>query len=813
MAGPRPRALTLVAFGLVTATVLAAQIVLSRLLAGTLTYYYAFMVISLAMLGLASGGLLVQTAPRAFRAERVGVQAAAGSLGMGLAVPGGTLAMLWTYPHVSLDPVHRFFTQSHLLLGALFACLFPLFFFGGLVVALVLKHARAHFPLVYGIDLLTAAAGCLLAVGLLTWLTPVEALLSVLGLLPLVAAAGFAFADRRPRLGTAALALAAVALCLSRLAVTVPAIADPPHLRWLDRTARLSAWNAQSNVRVFPGGFLTWSLSATYGGPLIPMADLLIDGVGGSQIVLFDGNPASLARYDYLDKDLNALAQRLVPVGDRQLIIGPGGGVDILQGVRRGRREITAVEINPLIVRVVNEDLAAYSGRPYQLPGVRVVVDNGRTFVRRTPEQWGLISLTWVDHGGSATALAFAENYLYTVEAYADFYRRLSPGGILVFMRALGHQEPIESDTLRGIAVTTEALARQGVAQPGAHVLVAAARSPYFDDRPMCAVLVKRDPFTTAEVETARAFLAANHFQALWLPDGTVGPESMPPPYPRFAALIRAILTTPDRPALYRQASMDIEPTTDDNPFYFVQRGGPNRPAGVGIRELGAHVAILVVLVLPFLGIPVAPLIRRTGRLGRAELAALVYFGLLGAGFMLVEIELFHVFALLLGSPAITLATVLGSLLVWSGLGSLAAGRLVGGRVARPVGVLLALVALLIAFSLGKARLMAALVGWPFEARVLATVLVIAPIALGMGMPLPIAARWLAGREDVLLWGWALNGALSVLASAGAIFLAMHAGIGATFLLGTACYLAAGALLPVLRHAGEPPRAAAGRRP
>ena len=147
------------------------------------------------------------------------------------------------------------------------------------------------------------------------------------------------------------------------------------------------------------------------------MLDLIIDGMGGTEIVRFDGNPASLKDYTYLDQDLTALASRLLPGNARQLIIGPGGGVDILQAVRAGRTDITVVEINPLIVSVVNRKLGWFSGRPYDLPGVRLVLENGRTFIKRTTDTFDLISLTWVDTGGSATALAFSENYLYTVEA------------------------------------------------------------------------------------------------------------------------------------------------------------------------------------------------------------------------------------------------------------------------------------------------------------------------------------------------------------------------------------------------------------
>jgi spermidine synthase len=136
----------------------------------------------------------------------------------------------------------------------------------------------------------------------------------------------------------------------------------------------------------------------------------MIDGIGGTQVVKFDGRKASLHQLEYLDHDLTALGQELAPSPGRRLVIGPGGGVDILQGVRAGATNLTAVEINPLVVSVVNSDLLAFSGAPYRLPGVNVVVENGRTFLERSRSAWDLISLTWVDTGGSAVALAATEN-------------------------------------------------------------------------------------------------------------------------------------------------------------------------------------------------------------------------------------------------------------------------------------------------------------------------------------------------------------------------------------------------------------------
>jgi hypothetical protein len=785
--------LQMVAFALVTAALLIAQIVLSRLFTATVGYYYAFMLVSLAMLGLGSGALIVQQAPRFFSQKRLGTQAAVLCLIMGLGAIGGTFGVLAVYPRLA-------HSEGIWTLGALFWCLFPFFLAGGTVVSLVLYHARERFHVVYAIDLGSAAVGCVIALVALATLSPVVGMLTLVTLLPLFAGALFAFAFRRARLG---MICAGVSLCAVLVAVVgarYPSVSDPRHLHGLQRQQVLSRWNSFSNVRVYEGRFFTWSLSEAYPGPQYRMRDLLIDGVGGTEIVEFDGRPGTLQSYDYLDWDMTALGQQLVSPEKRQLIIGPGGGVDILQAHRRGRRDITAVEINGLVEQVVNEDLGEFSGRPYRLPGVRVSIENGRTFVRRTRETWGLITLTWVDTGGSATAMAFSENYLYTVEAYRDFLQRLEPDGCLAFMRALGHGEQVKVDAMRGIAVAYEALRSLGLQDPSQHLIVVGASSPYFGHRAMCYVLIKKTPFTSAALDRAREFIDSRRFQALWLPDSPPAPASMPPPFVWFAPTIQQVITADDRAALVRDAAFDIMPTTDDNPFYFAERAGPKREAGKAVSNLSSYLWVLLALVVPFLGIPLIPMLRRTARLGAPGGAAIGYFALLGVAFMLVEIEFFHVFAMVLGSPTYAVGVVLASLLVSSGLGSLQGKRLSGASPGWLAAAFGALVGMLVLFAFTKDLIASIVIGWPFWLRIAGSILTIGPIAFLMGLPMSTGMSLVQHRPDVMLWGWALNGALSVVSTVAAIHLAIHHGIAATFFAGTACYLLAALLIQVFRR-------------
>jgi len=797
--GASPPRSVVLAFGLIAMSVLLVQVVLSRLFASIMTYYYAFMLISLAMLGLASGSLLVQLMPRVFTATRFSLQAMICGAAMGMFGIVGTLAVLAVYPHTNVGSL-AFTPRQFWPLAGMFWCLFPFFLCGGLVVAMVFARYREHFNLLYAVDLVFAAGGCLLAIVLLEGSTPVQVLLGFCAV-PMLAGALFGAADRRNAAG-GVVAVAVMWLLAGLFLSQMATVAKPQHASWLTRPTVVSEWNAVSAIRVHPGRFFTWALSPRYSGPRLDMLDLIIDGTGGTEIVRFDGNPATLKEYAYLDQDLTALSNHLLPAVAKQLIIGPGGGVDILQAVHMGRDDITVVEINPLVVRVVNQILAPFSGRPYDLPGVRLVLENGRTFIKRNTDRFDLISLTWVDTGGSATALAFSENYLYTVEAFREFFNHLAPDGYFAFLRGLGRGEVSRTDSMRGIAVAWEALAQEGIADPARHMLVTAVDSPFFG-RSMCFVLVKKSPLTAADVTRSLAFTGQYGFELLWAPAVGVDLPAAQPEFVDYAALVKTIVTERDRPRMFREAPFDISLATDDNPFYFVERARPGQRAGIGVLQLQTLVIALMVLVVPFLFVPLLPSLRRVTDVEQhwpSALAALAYFSLIGIAFMGVEIELFHVFALLLGSPIVTFAVVLASLLLSSGAGSYASSRL---RNAGPLGlaaVFAALVGLLAVFMLTRGYLLSTVVAAPLPARVAATLLIVAPLGFLMGMPMPLGMGLVARSERLVLWGWSLNGVFSVLASVGAIYSAIHIGTTRTFAIAAAAYVLAAVMLQIVRR-------------
>jgi hypothetical protein len=791
------------AFGVVAGTVLASQIVLSRLLSATLGYYFGFMIVSMVMVGLGAGALLVQQLTSVFTVERQLRQASNGALLTGVFGFVGTLTMLLTYPTLGTVVEHGQYNLGPIQLGLIFWCFFPMYFSGGVVVSLLLMHSRENFYRLYAVDLLSAALGAVLAVLALETMSPSEAALGPLAVLPLVAAACFALAGKLPVRAACAVTLAFVLIVSGSALLQNPHLKNPAHMSRLGWKALVNEWNSFSNVSVYPGRFFSWAMSNTYQGRPHDMLDLMIDGIGGTQIVRFDGQAASLANYEYLTYDLTQLAHELVPATGSQLIIGPGGGVDILQSYRHGRRDITVVEINHLVAKVVNDHLRGFSGSPYTLPGVTTQIENGRTFVKRTDRHWDLISLTWVDSGGSRTAMALNEDYLYTVDSYQELIERLTPNGYLGFMRALGIRGDMPLDSSRGIAIAIEALRRNGVSEPKRNIIVTMADSKFFFNRPMVFVLVKKSAINEPELATVRAFNKRFGFMPIWLPDGSITRDMPAAPYSQITTVIHDLLNAQDAEQFYRDAPIDVRPPTDDRPFYFIQSAGPNRVADLAMTRLVDSLYILLTLVVPFLVLPLIPLARKQQLIGMVTWTAMAYYSLLGLGFMMVEVELFHLLGLALGRPTLSLSVVLGSLLVSSGIGSLCAPSIVQRGPRGLVFAFVLLICLLTLLVLGKSAVLGVIVAQPLWARVLLSIAVIVPLGVLMGTPMSMGMTVLKERPGLIVWGWALNAVCSVLGSVVAMYLATTIGIAVAIVLGAGCYaVACGLLLAIHKRRG-----------
>lgn len=547
-------------------------------------------------------------------------------------------------------------------------------------------------------------------------------------------------------------------------------------------------WNSFSRIAVLPRhGEITyaWGLSPIYDGHPGDHLALDIDSLAGTPLVRFDGDPNS-ELIEHLSHDVTALAYELRP-GRRTLIIGPGGGRDVLTALKYGSKEIDAVELNPLMREVVNEKFGDFTGRLYERPEITLTIDDGRHFVRNSDKKFGLIQLSLVDTWASTAAGAFAlsENTLYTVEAFYDYFNHLEEDGAVTVSRWLS-DPPRES--LRVISLARAALDHAGIEDASRHI-IAAGTPPLRRSHRFATVVVSKQPFTDEEIEKAKDFVESRGFTVLYFPGMPVDPH--------FSELILA----KDLKPIFQANELDISPTTDDRPFFFNTvrprdffRVWDQKPGRVGVHLLAQVLVIVTVLVLLFM---LGPLyLRRRSALAAVEAKArwstLVYFGCLGAGFMLIEVALISQFILFLGHPIYALTAVLCTLLIAAGLGSQWSGQHVAGghaALSRMIGfALVGIVALTLILELVFARL----VGMPFFLCILLTIATLGPVGFLMGMPFPLGLRLLdrVGPEwgALIPWVWGINGATSVLGSILAITLAINFGFRITLLFGLAVY-------------------------
>jgi hypothetical protein len=752
-------------------------------------YHFAFLAVSVALLGYGASGTALSLVPRwarlpiARRASTLAILFAASVLGAYLSLN-----------HLPFDSYRIAWERRQLFYLLLYyLALTAPFFFSGLATGMLLTAHARHTSRLYAANLLGSAVGAL--VPLLVLARVGEGVVLVIAALGLLAAFTF-FLQRSPAkqstaLRSSTLAYQAVLLGATAL-VLVLAVFLPAPFR-----LRLSPYKGLSQVLLFPDAELVWQrwnafsrvdrvrsssirsapgLSLAYAGRLPQQDGLFSDGDDLSPVV------AAGAHQDYLDYLPVALPYQLRG-GGRALLLGPKGGQAVQVALSEGAEWVVAVESNPLLVES--------AGSVYRDERVRVVNEEGRHYARRSDETFDVIHLALGDGYRPVTSGAYSlgEHYDLTVEAFEDYLSRLRSDGLLVVERWM--QLP-PSELLRAGAIAVEALRRTGVDEPEAHFAV-------IRDWQVGLILVKNGTYSKEELATIREFCRERSLDLVALPGLTEAEANQFNllDEPVYYQVFRQLFDDPTR--VYAEQGYDVSPPTDDRPFFFhFFKWGQTRAVlqqlgkiwlpwgGSGFFVLVALLAVAAVTSGVLILLPLA--LSRLGEGGKKGLRArtLAYFGLLGLGFLFVEIPLMQRFILFLGQPVYAFAGVAASILFFSGLGSLATPRLSPGRTLPflVVGILL--------YPLGLPVLFDTLLGAPLALRMLTTILCLAPLGFLMGMPFPGGLAWLRARAPGMIpWAWAVNGCMSVLASVLAAMIALSAGFSWVLAAGALAYAGA----------------------
>jgi spermidine synthase len=755
---------------------LLLELALTRLFSVVLFYHFAFLAISIALLGLGSGGVFAYLAKKWLARFETRSLLTVSSCFNALAIP----VVLEVVLHV---PVSLELSWTNFLrLTMMYLVSAAPFFVTGLALSLIFAREAQHIPRLYGADLVGGACACLGVVPLLNWLGgPNTLVFSAL----MSAVAGALWA----RTATARKVISGLALALLLVIVAnhsggwIDVVYAKGQFRdpsWVE----FARWNAISRIEVDRQG---------------DAKVVVIDADASTYIMNADprGWQNSEWQQDLMSSPA-ALVNVLRPHGT-YAIIGPGGGVDVLRAVANGSPNVTGIEINPIIANIVMRGkYADYSYHLYERPDVHIYVTDGRSFIRNARQTFDVVEMTLVDTWASTAAGAFAlsENSLYTVEAFHAYFDHLNSDGMLAITR-WEFRQPREA--LRVVSVAMEALHELGVQNPEKNFIIVSEGELDEDGIPV-AVLAKKSAFTPQEEQAVQSQLRAYpKLAALYLPSN---PQANP-----FTSLI----TKNDAFAFAQQYPYNVTPVSDNAPFFFftlklgqVLRGADMEGAmdwkvNLGVAVLLMVLTISLLAVLAFLIIPLA----WRGQLRHQSTLPLLYFVALGLGYILVEIAFIQRFVLFLGHPTYALTVVVFLLLLSSGMGSVASRKWLAhaGRVWIPLAVI---AGGLLLYVLTLPQLLNLLIGIPFVAKLVVSAGLLVPLGYLMGMPFPTGLRALAAApvpglltteseaaENAVEWAWAMNAGASVLGSVLAMVIAIQFGLNATLACGAVAYLSA----------------------
>ncbi|MBN1680142.1 MAG: hypothetical protein JW966_07610 [Anaerolineae bacterium] len=782
--------------GLFSATALLFQVTLTRLFSIAQFYHFAFLVVSLALLGFGASGSLLAVWPR-LRSSRLGAVYALGF------APTVVFAYL-VLNHWSFDSYAIAWDRQQLwrLLLNLFCLAVPFTFAGALVGAFL--SDRAYSPgQVYGANMIGSALGAALAPVLLANIGDARIVVLCAGLAALAALMlvpqTLPYRHMLHTLSLLALSAGAVGLLFPWDVFEIQPSPYKPlshYRRNPDATLESPRYNAYSRLDIVHSTTIHSApgLSMTYFGAPPPEIGLLIDGDNLMPV------PEAAATSPAFAQSMPAAVGFSLYEQPDVLVLGLGGGFDAVIALENGARSVVGVEANGLIIDALRGDLRAWSGLAGD-PQVELVHKDIRPYVRQSDQTFDIVQLALNDAYRPVTSGAFTltENYVFTVEAFRSYMERLADNGVLIVTRWL--QSP-PSEELRTLGLIIDALEQRGH-DPGSRIIV-------FRSFQTITFLVKDSPFTADEQRVILEQVERLRYDMVLAPD--LPPETVNRfaqlPEPVYHTTFNNLLNSTDRDAFYAAYDFDVRPPTDEHPFFFHFFKWAQTPdildnlgrswqpfGGSGYFVLVALLGFALAAALLLIMLPIGLIkrfragIRQAGK--RRSLCVFVYFGALGLAYLLIEIAAIQQFVLILGQPTLAIAVVLATLLLFSGVGSLLSDRLAWGH------MLLVLVLVVLAWPWLIDAASGVLLKLPLAARLPLSIITLAPLGLLMGIPFARGVSAIHDMSDLVPWAWAINGSASVVSAVLASLLALTFGFTWVLWLGGLLYGVAWASRPI----------------
>lgn len=819
---------------LLAGSIIAYEITLVRLFSIAQWHHFAHMIISLALLGFGASGTAISLTQRWLIGNRLNSDAVGQRFHntytiCGLAYSIGVVGCFVLNQYVPFNPLMLVWQPSQVLsIFGLYLILSLPFFFGAACIGLALLQFAGNVNRLYFFDLFGSGIGALGVIVTMYLIPPAHNL-------TLISAVGFgavlianwggwrAWQWRRIALITGFAAAFIGYLLFNPVPIKISpykglsSTLNFPDAQLLnERHSPLGVLHTVRSelIRAVPG------LSLNTQHPVQPQLGIFTDADAMTAITDFSGD---LSKLGYLGDTTSALAYHLIE-SPHVLVLGAGGGGDVLNALYHGAASVGAVELNPQVLELVAEEYGDFAGHIYAPDSpypVQVHVAEARGFVRGTTKRYDLIQIALLDSVSASAAgtHALSESYLYTVEAFTDLYQHLTPGGIISITRWL---KTPPRDMPRLFATTVEALEQIDGAVPAEQLaMIRGWRTG--------TLLIKKGTFRSEDRAAIQDFCRERSFDVAYYPkmgeaEANRYNQLGEPTYFRAA---QAILFS-DRERFYEEYPFNIRPTTDNQPYFFqflrfdslIQMVRTVGRSAIPFIEWGyllliatliqAALAGLILILIPIFFLKQAATsatahssrsttLFRLSRCNRGESGTwrvLTYFLSLGVGFMFIEMSFIQKFLLLLANPTYAVAVVLCAFLLFAGLGSLCSlrlGTVVKLRQPPPVIAIGMLSVIALVYLQLLPPIFHRFLASSDALKIAVSIGLIAPLAFFMGMPFPLGIEWLQRHHPHLIaWAWGINGYASVVSAILATCLAIAFGFNVVILLAVAVYLIGG---------------------
>ncbi|HJL91278.1 MAG TPA: hypothetical protein QGG27_03195 [Acidimicrobiales bacterium] len=769
---------------------LLIEISYTRIVSYKLFYYYTYLVIGLALLGLGCGGVLLTISSRLRQLSKNIILEKSGFLAAITLICGYFIVAkipinttkIWDYG--TLDSFRNVCSLVILCLS-----LFIPFVAIGLAISSLLSSRPERINRLYATDLVGAALACIIAIPLQISLGPPLTIILTAMILSLIS---FFYQSSEVLTKISKISI----LVITLLAVTIPNFIPEIKTENIKSTAEIefehSEWGPVFRIDVQK--------------ELFDRHLIYHDALLGSNIIKFDGNFSKLS---HLENDPRSIPFRTFePSPENALIIGSAGGHEILSSLFFQTKSIEAVELNPVTTSLLKEKYYSYSGGLINQPGVKLTTGDGRTHLTRSNKIYDLIWFVAPDsyaanNSASSGAFVLSESYLYTVEMLDEAFEHLTEEGVIVAQFGEYDFDQRPNRTARYVSTAYESLTGLNVENPSEHIVVATSL-----DYPasLSTILIKKKPFSAVELKRL-----SKHVESI---EGTKIRYM-----PNQKGLNKTIELVASSPYGQLKDALDnypynLSPVHDNAPFFWHFQNfsdvlneilEPVDPArdpevAVGERVLILLLIISVLLAATFLLLPFY-LIRKDWSELPNKKASFSYFAALGIGFMLLEITMIQKLVLLLGYPTYSLAVTLASLLIFTGIGS-ASSSFISNKPKLRLWLLIILSTTTASYLIGLTPLTNLLIQFPLWFRFFSAFIILAPLGLCLGVFMPLGLGSIARISNsptiYISWAWAINGFFSVIGSVLTTILAMTYGFGFTQSLGLTFYLIAILIFPHL---------------